>query len=1671
MCISRLVSRIECKRAHSQKASFLEKAIGSATNLQTKRRIGLLGISFAALLVWGSPGLAQDQTMELDLGRLRGRVPAVAENDRPHVAKGQLLPSADEGTTGEASPETVPADILLGRWETGLAFSAELVPQMGLVEVDQIGVACEPVVVPARTEILERYFLRFEERVSLESDHDWGRIYLRVVGESDWKQVGERTGAASLRTSFVDVTAYTGQSVELRFVTEIDESIEFEGWFVGNMSLAKVAAPAGVLNLQISSLDPGSFPYIYLNADVTDGGVGIPDLDPSQFAVTELGVSQIDYLEITPPNTGGGVRIADVVFVLDVSGSMGGELAAVKANMLNFILALDDAAIDYRVGFVVFADRVQVYNSGNLYSGLTTIQSIANGIRLGDSGVGNGGDYPENQLGAMAAATAMNFRVGAQRVQIMLTDASSHESDGVTPWTVSTCISQLQATNSSVYPVFDTGRSDQRNQYIPIANATNPSGQYYNIYANFNGIIGDIVSRFGSTYVIRYRSSRPEFDGVERFVNVACGHEGQTAEDSRSYIPGEVPSIQRTPETVALSVGQVYDNLPLTISCDVRDDYTPIVNSVQVFYRTTDTADYSELPMTKEAGDRWSATIPGAQVQPYGLDYYIRASDGVVTVTDPATDPAGEPYQLAVRPNYSPEVVYNPPAAIPDDVDYDVWVEVRDETDSIDRVELDYRPAGALLYQTLRMYGRPGNQYQATIPASNLNEHEDLEVRIRGIDNYGVATVSGPHLIDVAHQSLVAVWQAEVGSMTDNHRIKFCFEGTSLGGTEVEVIFGDGASETAFDDDGDGKLEVFHAYDASGELFTARATLRSTSGSGDEVSFDDIKIYLSGYRIGVDSYRFTNNNINDHLQEPLDDIWETYLYAMYRRNFVTEWLVDHRIKVWRGLCAGMSSTEAHNYVIGVPSHLTGEVTYDLAYENVLVQKDITDSFWAHNLNAFVWEGITSFLNLDAGAVADNLSTFRQRLLVDNPMCLDFRYDDGSSRNPGHSVTAYGLIENPSNKRVLVCDNNSLNTDQFTYTWNADTERYEITIKSPYGIYDGVVKQCGLLEADVITGIVGLVELTEAVIDAIGDIFGGEAVVACDVEAALVDDQGRFCGVVDGVEYENIPGASYSRDSDIWYFNFESVGGLRLMVEGQSVGPVDVRSILPDTGDTKLMTSFSYQTTVGGVAEFSMDPATAPRIGRWDAGGDGEFEEVLEARYSVNSEFAFHPVAVAGPDQAVECEANTGTVVQLDASGSYDLDDSGLSYTWTSDTGIYIGPTTDPVIDAAIPAGRHEILLTAIDADGNTGMDSVVVDVMDSTPPEGTITLSPNIIWPPNHKLVNISVRADIEDACDSGVTWVVESVTSSEPDEGLGDGDTSDDTQILVSGGPDAELGLRAERSGLEEGRIYTVTIRVMDSSGNGRLISGSVVVPHARTDLGVAFAGITGESGDAELVVLIPGTSLRNNVDTGLLDDGYDPLRITICNTAGEVSPSSWFVKDMDGDGILDGLAAFNQADLTELGTRSTELDGPPTILLELNSGEHLAISLESAPAVSTELATKLANLRAKVEVTSNTDFLQKSEVVARAPGISSVYPNPFNPSTQVVFYMKATGKVRIDIFNLAGRRVRTLFNERVSTPGEQRVVWRGDDGSGQRAASGVYFIRMATRGFADMRRVVLLK
>lgn len=154
--------------------------------------------------------------------------------------------------------------------------------------------------------------------------------------------------------------------------------------------------------------------------------------------------------------------------------------------------------------------------------------------------------------------------------------------------------------------------------------------------------------------------------------------------------------------------------------------------------------------------------------------------------------------------------------------------------------------------------------------------------------------------------------------------------------------------------------------------------------------------------------------------------------------------------------------------------------------------------------------------------------------------------------------------------------------------------------------------------------------------------------------------------------------------------------------------------------------------------------------------------------------------------------------------------------------------SDVGMDGNMDPATFRIDVTGEDKCGLETTASDVVTVVDTTPPTIAVSLAPDTLWPPNHKLVDIAATVNVMDNCPT-TSFVLTSVASNEPDNGKADGNTVDDIQNADLGIPDTNFSLRAERAGTGAGRTYTAVYTAQDGSKNKTDASDTVFVPHNR--------------------------------------------------------------------------------------------------------------------------------------------------------------------------------------------------------------------------------------------------
>ena len=88
----------------------------------------------------------------------------------------------------------------------------------------------------------------------------------------------------------------------------------------------------------------------------------------------------------------------------------------------------------------------------------------------------------------------------------------------------------------------------------------------------------------------------------------------------------------------------------------------------------------------------------------------------------------------------------------------------------------------------------------------------------------------------------------------------------------------------------------------------------------------------------------------------------------------------------------------------------------------------------------------------------------------------------------------------------------------------------------------------------------------------------------------------------------------------------------------------------------------------------------------------------------------------------------------------------------------------------------------------------------------------------------------------------------------------------------------------------------------------------------------------------------------------------------------------------------------------------------------------------------------------------------------LHQAYPNPFNPTTTLKYEMGSAGSVSIDVFDVNGRKIRSLYNG-IQIPGQHEIRWDAKDDHGRSMSSGVYLFKVNVNGKQQTAKSLLLK
>jgi hypothetical protein len=109
------------------------------------------------------------------------------------------------------------------------------------------------------------------------------------------------------------------------------------------------------------------------------------------------------------------------------------------------------------------------------------------------------------------------------------------------------------------------------------------------------------------------------------------------------------------------------------------------------------------------------------------------------------------------------------------------------------------------------------------------------------------------------------------------------------------------------------------------------------------------------------------------------------------------------------------------------------------------------------------------------------------------------------------------------------------------------------------------------------------------------------------------------------------------------------------------------------------------------------------------------------------------------------------------------------------------------------------------------------------------------------------------------------------------------------------------------------------------------------------------------------------------------------------------------------------------------------------------------------------------------NEDYAKENssslDLIPQAYQLQQNFPNPFNPSTNLIFTLPKTTAVTLEVYNVLGQKIATLIDTRKYEPGYHLITWHGTNQIGETVASGTYIFRFTAAGQVSLKKGLLIR
>jgi hypothetical protein len=225
----------------------------------------------------------------------------------------------------------------------------------------------------------------------------------------------------------------------------------------------------------------------------------------------------------------------------------------------------------------------------------------------------------------------------------------------------------------------------------------------------------------------------------------------------------------------------------------------------------------------------------------------------------------------------------------------------------------------------------------------------------------------------------------------------------------------------------------------------------------------------------------------------------------------------------------------------------------------------------------------------------------------------------------------------------------------------------------------------------------------------------------------------------------------------------------------------------------------------------------------------------------------------------------------------------------------------------------------------------------------------------------------------------------------------------------------------------------------------------------------------------LIHYASQANNPDT-LMGYGIINLEKTVFNMIGEpdVVITMFEATPQPGKNLIQWNAELEIANEKWLITRKT----PTTPFVQIGQFEGREFGIDTKTYSFYDFEVKGGESYTyglAVQFTSGTtrvlDTIQIKSNETSEISLLKNFPNPFNSETKIIFGLPSPQKVKLDIYDISGQRVKSLINNELLEAQYHYTIWDGSNDQNLSVSSGTYFLRLRTEGTQKMMKMLLIR